>query len=120
MLQSLKKDLIAGLVILLPLVITFALLGFLINLFTHPFVYLVSSTLMKLHITPKGFLFLSSEQIVRYISKFLILILLFFLIIFLGILTRWFVIKAVLSLADKLLHKIPVINTIYKASQEMM
>jgi len=119
MLQSLKNNLIAGLMILLPIVVTMALLGFLIDLFTHPFVDLVSATLIKFNITPRGFLFLSSEQMIRYTSKLLILILLCVFTIFLGVLARWFVTKSVFSLTDKILHKIPVINTIYKASQEL-
>jgi uncharacterized membrane protein len=119
MFHSLKKNLITGLVILLPIAVSFALLGFLINLFTTPFVNLVSSTLMKLHLTPPGFLFLSSEEVVRYISKFLILILLFIITVILGFLTRWFVVHSLVSLTDKILKKIPVINTIYKASQEI-
>lgn len=119
MFQSLKKNLITGLIILLPIAVTIALVGFLVNLFTNPFVDLASSILIKLNITPQGFLFLSSEQVIRYISKLLILALLFFITILLGILTRWFVIKGLLSVADKILHKIPVINTVYKASQEI-
>ena len=120
MLQSIKKDLIAGLIILLPIAVAVALLGFLIDLFTHPFVDFVSSLLIRFNITPQGFLFFSSEQIIRYTSKLLILICLFFIIVLLGILTRWFVLRSALSFVDTLLRKIPVINTIYKASQEII
>ncbi len=120
MFQSLKKNLLAGLIILLPIATTIALLSFLINLFTSPFVDVVTTFLIKLKISFKGFLFLSSEQVIQYASKLLVLILLFFLTIILGILTRWIVIKSLLSFADKLVHKIPVINTIYKASQEII
>ncbi len=119
MLHALKKNLITGLIILLPLAVTFALLGFLINLFTSPFVNLVSSIFMKYNTQLPGFLFLSSEQVTRYLSKLLILILLAILTIILGFLTRWFVIHSLLSLTDKILKKIPVINTVYKASQEI-
>jgi uncharacterized membrane protein len=119
MFHSFKKNLVTGLVILLPIAVTFALLGFLINLFTAPFVDLVSTFLMKFNINPTGFLFLSSEEVIRYISKILVLMLLFITTVILGILTRWFVIHSLLSFTDKALKKIPVINTIYKASQEI-
>lgn len=119
MFHSLKKNLLTGLVILLPIAVTIALLGFLINLFTAPFVDLVSSFLMKFHITPEGFFFLSSEDVVKYISKILILICLFLIVVLLGILTRWFFVHSLLTLTDKLLKKIPVVNTVYKASQEI-
>ncbi len=119
MFQTLKKNLITGLVILLPIAITIALLSFLINLFTAPFVDLVSSFLRKFQISSSGFLFLSSEQVIRYISKLLVLCLLFIITVLLGMLTRWFVVHSLLSLTDKILRKIPVINTVYKASQEI-
>lgn len=119
MFQSLKKNLITGLVILLPIAVAFALLGFLINLFTAPFVDLVSSILMKLNLHPTGFLFFTSEEVIRYISKLLILILLAIIVVILGFFTRWFVVHSFFSLTDKIIKKIPVINTIYKASQEI-
>lgn len=119
MFQTIKKNLITGLVILLPIAVTIALLSFLINLFTAPFVDLVSSFLTKFQISSSGFLFLSSQEVIRYISKLLVLCLLFFITVLLGMLTRWFVIHSLLSLTDKILKKIPVINTVYKASQEI-
>ncbi|MGD0665724.1 MAG: DUF502 domain-containing protein [Rhabdochlamydiaceae bacterium] len=119
MFHSFKKNLVTGLIILLPIAVTIALLGFLINLFTTPFVHLVSSFLREHNIMPTGFLFLSSEDVIQMISKLIILILLFIITVILGILTRWFVITSLLSLTDKLLKKIPVVNTVYKASQEI-
>lgn len=119
MFQTLKKNLITGLVILLPIAVTIALLSFLINLFTAPFVDLVSSFLRKFQISSSDFFFLSSEQLIRYTSKLLVLCALFFITVLLGMLTRWFVIHSLLSLMDKILKKIPVINTVYKASQEI-
>jgi len=119
MFQTVKKNLITGLVILLPIAVTIALLSFLINLFTAPFVDLVSSFLRKFQISTSDFLFLSSEQVIRYMSKLLVLCLLFIITVLLGMITRWFVVHSLLSLTDKVLRKIPVINTIYKASQEI-
>lgn len=117
---SLKKNLMTGLAILLPIAVTIALLSFLINLFTAPFVDFVSVFLMKFHIKPEGFLFLSSEQVVKYISKFLILVCLFFILVLLGIITRWFVVNSFFSLTEKILHRIPVVSMVYKASQEII
>ena len=54
-----KKHFITGLVILLPLVVTIAVVIFLVNFLTDPFIDGVSSLLGKLHIINKGFLFLS-------------------------------------------------------------
>lgn len=115
-----KKYFITGLVILLPLTVTILVLGFIINFLTQPFIGFVQSFITRLHIINNGFLFLSPEQLLRYGSQFLILIMLFLLTICLGMITRWFFIKSLLRLADKILHRIPVVNTIYKSAQEII
>ncbi len=115
-----KKHFLTGLIILLPVAITIAVVGYLINFFTGPFVAAVASSLKQLQIINNGFLFLSHDQVVIYISKLLILICLFFVIVLLGMLTRWYVIRFVLSFWDRMLHKIPVVNTVYKITQEII
>jgi uncharacterized membrane protein len=115
-----KKYFLTGLAILLPLAVTITVLVFVINFLTEPFMGAVSSVLRRFHIAENGFLFLSCEQIVRYTSKFLILLLLFILTIGLGIVTRWFVIRSALNLGDKILHRIPLVNTVYKTTQDII
>jgi uncharacterized membrane protein len=118
--KVMKKHFLTGLIILLPVAITLALVGSLINFFTHPFVEVVASSLKEAHFADRGFLFLTHDQVVDYLSKLLILVCLFFAIVLLGMLTRWVVIRSFFSLWDKLLHKIPVVNTVYKATQELI
>lgn len=115
-----KKHFITGLVILLPLTVTILVLGFLIRILTQPFIGLVSSFLQQLHIVNQGFLFLSPTQVIKYASQFLILLTLFLATVFLGMITRWFFITALLRLGDKILHKIPIVNTVYKTTQEII
>lgn len=115
-----KKHFITGLVILLPLTVTILVLGFLINLLTQPFVGMVSSFLSHLNVINRGFLFLSPEQLLKYGSQFLILITLFLITLFLGMIARWFFINALFRLGDKILHRIPVVNTVYKTTQEII
>lgn len=115
-----KKHFITGLVILLPLTVTVLVLGFLIRVLTQPFIGLVSTFLAQLNIVNKGFLFLSPEQVIRYTSQLLILITLFLSTVFLGMITRWFFINALFRLGDKILHRIPVVNTVYKTTQEII
>ena len=45
---------------------------------------------------------------------------LFLLTVFLGMITRWFFINAHFRLGDKILHKIPIVNTVYKTTQEII
>jgi uncharacterized membrane protein len=115
-----KRYFITGLVILLPLAVTIAVLVFLINFLTGPFVGLASSFLTRLHIINKGFLFLSPEQLLHYGSQLVILIFLFFATVGLGVIARWFLVHSLLSIGDRILHKIPIVNTVYKTTQDII
>ncbi len=115
-----KKHFITGLVILLPLVITIAVVIFLVNFLTEPFTGMVSSILAQLHIVNTGFLFLSPEQLLSYGSKLIILILLFLVTVSIGIIARWFFIHSLLKLGDKILHRIPIVNTVYKTTKDII
>jgi uncharacterized membrane protein len=117
---SMKKYFITGLVILLPLAVTIAIVVFTVNFLTKPFVGIVSSFLKGFNILNRGFLFMSPEQVVLYGSKLLVLICLFIFTLFLGMIARWFFFKALISLSDKILHKIPLVNKVYKTTQEII
>lgn len=115
-----KKYFITGLVILIPLAVTIAVISFLINFFTKPFIGLVSSFFAHLHIINRGFLFLTPEQLLRYGSQLLILIVLFLFVVGLGIVARWFFFHTLLQISDKIIHRIPVVNTVYKTTQDII
>lgn len=115
-----KKHFITGLVILLPLAITLAVVIFLVNFLTKPFIGMVSAILTKLHIINQGFLFLTPEQLIVYGSKIIILILLFLFIVGLGMVTQWFLITTLFRLGDRILHRIPIVNTVYKTTQDII
>jgi len=115
-----KKHFITGLVILLPLVVTIAVILFLINFLTEPFIGIVSAVLNKFHIINKGFLFLTPEQVLRYSSKLIILILLFLITVALGVIARWFFINIFFRIGDMILHRIPIVNTVYKTTQDII
>ncbi len=115
-----KKYFITGLVILLPLAVTLAIVIFVVNFLTKPFIGLVSSFLKEFQILQKGFLFLSADQVVRYGSQLLILLCLFAFTLALGMIARWFFFKAFIGLSDKVLHRIPLINKVYKTTQEII
>ena len=101
-----KKYFLTGLVILLPLAVTIAVLLFLINFLTQPFIGVVSAVLSKMNLLNRNFLFLSPEHLVRYTSQVVILILLFIITVLLGAITRWFVINSLFRLGDKIIHRI--------------
>lgn len=113
-----RKYFLTGLVILLPVALTITILNFLVNFFTAPFVDVVSAFLKTLQIAQHRFF--SSEQTIRIMSKLLILVSLFFVIVGLGTITRWYLIRSLLNLWEKIMHKIPVVGTIYKSTKEII
>jgi len=106
-----KKYFITGLVILLPLAVTIAVVVFIVNFLTRPFVSVVSHLLANFGL---------SNQLILYTSKILILIALFFFTVLLGMVIRSFFIKSLFRIGDKILHRIPLVNTVYKTSQDII
>src|ERR1700722_16561912 len=115
-----KKYFITGLVILLPLAVTIAIISWLIDFLTRPFIEIVSSFFVYLNLFSRGFLFLTQEQVIRGISQLLILVLIFFFTIALGMLARRIFITSLLSFSDRILHRIPLVNTVYKTTKDII
>lgn len=109
-----------GLAILLPLVITILVLEFIVDFLTEPFIGVIAPLLKHFHIDRYGAPYISPEKLLTYSSKACILVLLFLLTILIGIVTRWFLVRMALNLWDRILHKIPVIKTIYKTTQDII
>ena len=87
-------------------------LFFLINFFTSPFVHLVDKYILAQANLPVG--------VTLFISRILALVLLCIFILFLGVVTRWFIVKNIISGTTSLLSKIPFIKTIYKVSRDII
>ncbi len=115
-----RKYFITGLALLLPVAITIAIVLFLIKFFTEPFINFTSNIIHAWNLFPRGLFFLSQENIIQYIGRILILVMLFGVTVLLGIVARWFLINSFFSICDKILHRIPVINTVYKTSQDII
>lgn len=109
-----KKHFITGLVILLPLAITIAVVGMIMNFLTQPFVGMVSDVFEKFSFYTKYRAFL------RFGLQIVLLFGLFFTTVLLGFLARLMIFKSLLSVYDKILHRIPIIKTVYKAAQQVM
>jgi len=117
---TLKTYFITGIVILLPLALTLAIVTFIFNLLTEPFVGIVKSILDKHTLLENGFLFLSADQIQMYTSQLIILLLLFFFTVGLGFLARWFFIHYLIRLWENLVARIPFIRSVYKTCQDII
>jgi uncharacterized membrane protein len=115
-----KKHLITGLVILLPVALTILIVAFFFNLLTDPFVGAIKGLLNYLGILKSGFLFLTADEAQSLLGKLLVLVFLVGFTVLLGALTRWFFIRYVLKFWDYILHRIPIVSPIYKISQDVI
>ncbi len=115
-----KKHFITGLIILLPGVLTLLVLLFLIDFLTKPFIGFATDCFIRWDLIPHGFGFFTQQQIIEYLSRILILLFLFAATILLGALARWFFMHWVIKICDKVLLKIPLVSTIYKATQDII
>lgn len=115
-----KKYFITGLVILLPLTLTILIVAFVVNFLTKPFMGLVTKMLSTTQIQNLNLHILSHEQVIRYGSQIIILIFLFLFTLILGIFARWFIFNSLINISDKILHRIPLVNKVYKTSQDII
>ncbi len=101
-----KKYLLTGLAILLPFVLTIAIIVYLFDLFTEPFLGIVQS------IFP-------NERISIFISRLIVFALLVLLIFILGFFARKFFFRALLNWSNALFSRIPFIKGIYKLTKDV-
>jgi uncharacterized membrane protein len=116
-----KKHFLTGLVILLPLIVTFLVLKFVINFLTHPFVHMVTNALKHTHIGKVGLPpILSAEQVIIYTSKLIIIVGIVLFTLMLGFFARWFFMHSLIKFSDRVLHNVPFISKIYKTIQDII
>lgn len=109
-----KKYFLTGLVILLPLAVTVVIIAFIINFLTAPFVGFFE------HFFVSTQFYAHNQSFVHILLQLLFLIALFAFTILLGFLARLVAFKSLLSLYDYILHRTPVIKTIYKTAQQVI
>ncbi len=113
-----KKYFLTGLVTLLPLAVTIWVIHFFVTLLTKPFMGMVTTLIYQIPIRPLGIV--TSDQLIRTISQIIILISLFLITLFLGFVARKYFFGQVIRFGDRLLHKIPLVNKVYKTSKEIV
>ena len=115
-----KKHFLTGVIVLLPIALTFWIVSFIVEVLTKPFLGIAESILSAIGLKDVHFLFLSSDQVLNYSSKILVLLFLFGLIVGIGAIGRHFFFKYLMQLGDSILHRIPLISSVYKTSQELI
>lgn len=109
-----KKYFITGLIILLPLALTVLIVAFIVNFLTQPFVGFFEQFLVN---EPW---FTKYEPIIHFSLQILLLLFLVGFTMLLGLLARLVIFKSLLSIYDYLLHRIPIIKSVYKATQQVI
>lgn len=112
-----KKYLIAGLIILIPILLTIMLFVFLVDLFTSPFLNIAIDFLMKFE---QALPLLKNPALLTFVARVIIIIMLCILIFLLGVVARWFIFKSLLNIANKILSKIPFVKSIYKSLKDII
>jgi uncharacterized membrane protein len=115
-----SKYFFTGLILLLPVTLTLLLVVFIINVLTNPFAEPVSVIFSHYDIFNKPFLFLSGPQVLKVVTKLVILLSLFVLTLLAGFVGRLLFFNAIFRFADLILHKIPMVNRIYKTAQDIV
>ncbi len=113
-----KKYFLAGLAALLPVAITVYVVRFLFDFLTRPFVGIVTPILSKVPIGSFGGI--SSDQWIHLIAQILVLVTIFLFLLILGSLARRFFFDAMIQMGERVLHKIPLFNKIYKATSDIV
>ncbi len=109
-----KKYFVTGLVILLPLAITVGIAVFIVNFLTRPFVGFLEQFLVVYPWYAKY------QGPIHFFLQIFLLIGLFLFTALLGFLARMIVFRSVLNLYDFIMHRIPIIKTVYKATQQVL
>ncbi len=112
-----KKNLLMGLAIFLPIALTIDVIVFLVNLFTNPFMGVVSEIIEHTGITNVGIYILSPEQVITYTSQILILL---FIFLFSWSLGRWFFLHYFVQIGEKIVQKIPYLRNIHKTTKDIL
>jgi uncharacterized membrane protein len=111
-----KKHILTGLIILLPVVLTIMVIIFLFDFLTQP-LFTIVNPLVELIEQRIGFEV--PHEITLFLTRLLSLIFLVLFIFILGAITQWFLIKSLMNLADRIMFRIPFIRTIYKVSRDI-
>lgn len=115
-----KKFFLTGLVILLPVVLTIIIVGFVFGILTSPFANTVAAIFDYYGIFNQPFLLMSGKQVLMFSSKITVLLGLVVIVFLVGFLGRVFLLKYLGLIGEFIIHRIPFVNKIYKSIHEVV
>lgn len=108
-----RKNFIAGLIVFLPLVLTFIIASFLINLLTTPFLGIAQSllTYYDINIPP---------LLLRTACQFMILLGFSLAVLVTGFSMQSFIVSKIVNSWERLILKIPFVGKVYRAAKDVV
>jgi len=115
----LRKNLISGLVILLPLVISLVIIVFVLDVLTAPFLNYMENII---HFFAESYSIDLSQHdtLLVLVSRAIILLLLFVFVIILGFLGQKLFFNWLVKITHRIMIRIPLIGTIYRMCKDMV
>ena len=114
-----KKNLISGIILLLPITVTIIVITFIVDLLTAPFLSHVE-TFLKWFGDSYSVDFEYHTMALIIVSRILILLVIFFCILLLGFLAKRIFFNWIINMMDNLMMRIPLIKTIYKSCRDII
>lgn len=115
-----RKYFTSGLAILLPAVLTVMIVNLLINFVTYPFLAWIEAFVENWSFLQSPSIFFHHATLVTLISKVLILAAICGFTLFIGIIGKNFLVDLFLRLGTYFLHKLPLVNKVYKACTDVV
>jgi len=112
-----RKYFLTGLIMLLPITITILIFIFLIDLLTAPFNGMIDSIIDLF--SSKYVEVTEHKDLVEFISRIVVLILLFFVTIILGYFGRKLLFRTLFNMMHWTFSKLPFVRTVYKVTKEI-
>jgi uncharacterized membrane protein len=113
-----RKNLLSGLILLLPVAITFWFVRLIVDILTNPFMISVQNLL--LFISDSHCNLTNHHAVLIITSRIAILIFLFFFVLLLGYLGKKIVFNWAIKKFHTLVLKIPLINSVYRACKDII
>ena len=113
-----KQIFLSGLVIFLPLMVTYLIIAFLVGLVTGPFERFFEALFHEFKIVTHGVWIFSREEVVHGVARTAILILLAVGLVILGHIASWMAIRGLISVSDRVLRSTPFVSKIYSSCKD--
>lgn len=115
-----KTHFTSGLIIFLPALLTVMLINFFVNVITHPFLEPTQNFIGSWALFSKPMFSFQHTTWIAFASKIMILFTLVGFILLTGVLAQLFIADLFFRTSDRLLHRLPLVNKIYKACQDVV